>query len=313
MGALLIGLFLLCVAFMVFKHIYQGDIPKIVEEINNASIGAILTAIITVFLLHQQSDSEEVKERNSKVFEKKLEIYEAFLKELENLIQDNMISTTIKSTDYNDEIKTLIFQLARIRMHTKPENISKVFSEVREIVAILKEHSDKETNYLNYNELTNSLFRIVHAFQHELHGNQLGIDKENLDFNSMIVNITSDIINDAESMGRDFKKYQYMGQELGKGRLVLEVVKNYVKNNPGIIFDELIKVFPNQLQGSINTIERLKDAQVRYEKSKYKRHFLNVSEIIELKDGPIAVCSQWGIGNIENFIKQCKKVNINVQ
>ena len=310
---MLIGLFLICVAFIVFRHIYQGALPKIVEEINNASIGAILTAIITVFLLHQQSDSEEAKEKKSKIFEKKLEIYEAFLKEMENLIQDDMISTTIKSADSKDEIKTIIFQLARIRMHTKPENVSKVFSEVSEIVKILKEFREKETSHLNYNKLTERMFRIVHAFQHELYDNQLGIDKENLDVNSMIKSITIDIINDAESMGRDFTKYQYNGQELGKGRLVLEIVKNYVKNNPGIIFDELIKVFPNQLQGSINTIERLKDAQVRYEKSKHKRHFLNESDIIELKDGPIAVCSQWGIGNIDNFIKQCKKMNIDIQ
>jgi hypothetical protein len=315
--AVLVGLFLICLAFLVFKHIYQGAIPKIVEEINNASIGAILTAIITVLLLSQQSESEEAKEKKSKVFEKKLEIYEAFLMEIENLIQDNTISTKIKSTDSKDEIKTLIFQLARIRMHTKPENISKVFKEISGIVDILKayrdeENRDEEKSHLDYNALTEHLFRIVDAFQHELHDKLLGTDKENLNVNS-IKSITNDIINNAKSMGRDFTKYQYKGQELGKGRLVLEVVKNYVKNNPEITFDELIKVFPNELQGSINTIERLKDAEDRQKKSGYKRHYLNESEIIILKDGPIAVCSQWGIGNIDKFRNHCKNKNIDIQ
>lgn len=305
-------LFVISLALMAFNHIYQGALPKIVEEINNASIGAIVTAIITVLLLSQQSESEEVKEKNSKIFEKKLEIYEAFLMELENLIQDDTISTQIKSTDSKDEIKTLIFQLARIKMHTKPNNISKVFTDVSEIVAILKERSDKENSPLDYNKLTERLFCIVDTFQHELYEKKLGTDKEDLNVNS-IRSITNNIINDAESMGRDFTKYPYKGQELGKGRLVLEVVKDYVKNSPEITFDELIKVFPNELQGSINTIERLKDAEDRRKKSGYKRHYLNESEIIMLKDGPIAVCSQWGIGNIDNFRNHCKNKNIDIQ
>jgi hypothetical protein len=321
LGLIITGLgvlFVISLALMAFNHIYQGAIPKIVEEINNASIGAIVTAIITVLLLSQQSESEEVKEKNSKIFEKKLEIYEAFLMELENLIQDDAISAKIKSTDSKDKIKTLIFQLARIKMHTNPKNISKVFTDVSEIFAILKEHSDKENSDkengpLDYNKLTERLFCIVDTFQHELYEKKLGTDKEDLNFSSIITTKTNDIINNAESMGRDFTKYQYKGQELGKGRLVLEVVKDYVKNNPEFTFDELIEVFPNELQGSINTIERLEDAKDRHKKSGYKRHYLNESEIIILKDGPIAVCSQWGIGNIDNFRNHCKNKNIDIQ
>ena len=162
---------------------------------------------------------------------------------------------------------------------------------------------------MDYNELTKHLFIIVDTFQHDLHDGPLGAAKENLDVNS----ITNDIINNAKSMGRDLTKYQYKGQELGKGRLVLEVVKDYVKNNPEFTFDELIEVFPNELQGSINTIERLEDAKDRHKKSGYKRHYLNESEIIMLKDGPIAVCSQWGIGNIDNFRNHCKNKNIDIQ
>jgi hypothetical protein len=313
-ATLLILPFLIGFSFMVFRNIYQGDLPKIVEEISNASIGAILTAIITVVLLSQQSESEEKKEKKSKVFEKKLEIYEAFLMELENLIQDDTISTQIKSTDSKDEIKTLIFQLARIKMHTKPENIFNVFKEISGIVEILdasrdEENRDEEKSSLNYNALTEHLFRIVDTFQYDLHDGLLGAAKDNLDVNS----ITKVIINNAKSMGRDFTKYSYKGQKLGKGRMVLEVVKDYVKNNPEFTFDELIEVFPNELQGSINTIERLKDAEDRRKKSGYKRHYLNESEIIILKDGPIAVCSQWGIGNIDNFRNHCKNKNIDIQ
>lgn len=306
------GLFLLSISVLVFNVIYQGTMPKIVEEINNSSIGAILTAIITVFLLSQQSKTEEVKERNSKIFEKKLEIYESFIKEIENLVKSEKISSTGKDTNTRDDIRALIFQLANIKMHTKAENITKVFTDVSRLITILKQYSDKEVGCLNYNELTQCLFDIVHTFQHELYDNQLGFDKENLDVDKMIKNITIDIIHDTENMGKDLTKYVFKGQKLGKGRLVLAVITDYVRQVPTIKFDDLLKAFPDELQGSINTIERLADAEYRFTKTKYKRHYLNENEVIELVDGPIAVCSQWGIGNIENFIKHCKNINVEI-
>ena len=50
-------LFTISVSIFVFNAIYQGSVPKIVEEINNSSIGAILTAIITVLLLLDRINS----------------------------------------------------------------------------------------------------------------------------------------------------------------------------------------------------------------------------------------------------------------
>ncbi|MDO4625960.1 MAG: hypothetical protein Q4A81_01400 [Pasteurellaceae bacterium] len=63
-------LFTLSISLFIFDTIYQGSLPKIVEEINNSSIGAILTAIVTVLLLSKQSSSEEIKERNVRVLRK---------------------------------------------------------------------------------------------------------------------------------------------------------------------------------------------------------------------------------------------------
>ena len=40
-------------SLFILDKIYDDSIPKILEEINNGAIGAILTAIVTVFLLQQ--------------------------------------------------------------------------------------------------------------------------------------------------------------------------------------------------------------------------------------------------------------------
>lgn len=50
-------------------------------------------------------------------------------------------------------------------------------------------------------------------------------------------------------MARDYSKYQFNGQELGKNRLVLEVIKQYVEaQKPN--YEELLNAFPAEIQGS---------------------------------------------------------------
>ena len=85
-------LFTISISIFIFNAIYQGSVPKIVEEINNSSIGAILTAIITVLLLSQQSSSEEVKERNVRVFEEKSERFNTFINKLWDIWDDRVVS-----------------------------------------------------------------------------------------------------------------------------------------------------------------------------------------------------------------------------
>ena len=52
---------------------------------------------------------------------------------------------------------------------------------------------------------------------------------------------------------RDNTKYLFNGLVLGKGRFVLEVVKEYLKQNPQT-FEKLKQVFPNEKQGSTGVI-----------------------------------------------------------
>jgi hypothetical protein len=35
----------------------------------------------------------------------------------------------------------------------------------------------------------------------------------------------------------------------------------------------------------------------------WRRHFLNPGDLIKLRDGPAAVCSQWRIGNVDAFLR----------
>lgn len=57
-------------SLFVFSMIYENTLPKIVENINNSAIGAILTAIVTVFLLQGQTAQEEQRDKSLKCLRK---------------------------------------------------------------------------------------------------------------------------------------------------------------------------------------------------------------------------------------------------
>jgi hypothetical protein len=113
---------------------------------------------------------------------------------------------------------------------------------------------------------------------------------------------TDTYFNRANSM-RDTAKYLFDGEALGKGRLVLEVVRSYVETHPEIKFSALEKAFPKACQGSSGVFATIETASQIAQMDR-KRHFLNPDELIKLADSTIAVSSQWGIGNIDKFIKQ---------
>jgi hypothetical protein len=114
---------------------------------------------------------------------------------------------------------------------------------------------------------------------------------------------------------KDTSKYQLNGQPpdgLGKGPLVLEVIKSYIKKNPDITSEKLQEIFPKRLQGSIGVIDTRENAKTKY-KGKRKRHFLNEEDVLVLKNGEkIVVCTEWGISNIGNFIKKVKELGFDI-
>jgi len=111
---------------------------------------------------------------------------------------------------------------------------------------------------------------------------------------------------------RDATKYGFNNQTFGKSRLVLAVVQDYVNRNPETSFEELQTVFPKHLQGSMGVFDEISDAQEIYERTGHKRHYINPNETIRLSDVEIAVCTQWGAGNIDKFIDEAESIGYEI-
>lgn len=154
-------LFTISISIFVFSSIYQNAIPKIIEEINNSSIGAILTAIITVLLLSQQSSSEEVKERNVRVFEEKSQRFNTFIDKLWEIWDDRVVSL--------EELNELIKLVSKdIVLYTKPETVDKILSHLLEIADQAKPDKtnikDKESTKL----IQKNIFDIINELAKEI-------------------------------------------------------------------------------------------------------------------------------------------------
>ena len=102
---------------------------------------------------------------------------------------------------------------------------------------------------------------------------------------------------------KDFSKYIFEGNTYGKSRLVLAVVKKYVKDNRPTTFDELESAFPSHIQGSLGVVRRIEEVSDKYKGvGGVKRYF--VDDVIGLASGEqVIVCTQFGAPNTEKFVE----------
>ncbi len=119
----LIGL-LLFLAVLVLARLYSSQ--EVPVQFAGALLGAIVTAAITMALLHGQTQAEETKERNVKVFEEKTRRYNEFLGKLWQIWQDRRVTL--------EELNELMELVSRdIIIYTKAENTKKILGSLTKI------------------------------------------------------------------------------------------------------------------------------------------------------------------------------------
>lgn len=151
---ILLTLLAISLSIFIFGMIYQNELPKLVEEINNSTIGGILTAIITVLLLQGQTATEEMKEQNMKVFEKKSEIFNDFMNNLWGIWKKKSISM--------DEIVEIIGRVSKdIIPYTKPNTTKEILGYLN----VIADSIDKEDMPKKIDE---NVFNIINVLAKEI-------------------------------------------------------------------------------------------------------------------------------------------------
>jgi hypothetical protein len=122
---------------------------------------------------------------------------------------------------------------------------------------------------------------------------------------------TSSFRNSEES-GRDMTKYLFNGQSYGKGRLVLAVITEFVRQRPSTSSSDLEKAFPKTLRSPHGAFILLADAMKSFEEEGRKRNFIDAGEPLELADGSFAVSNQWGINRMAQFLENAERLGIEI-
>jgi hypothetical protein len=141
----LLGL-LLFLAVLILFRLYKGN--EVPTQFAGALLGAIVTAAITMALLHGQTQAEETKERNVKVFEEKTKRYNAFLERLWAIWEDRHVTL--------EELNELKEAVARdILLYAKEESTVQILGFLNVIAnhagsATLSDHAKTEIQQCVY-------------------------------------------------------------------------------------------------------------------------------------------------------------------
>ena len=98
---------------------------------------------------------------------------------------------------------------------------------------------------------------------------------------------------------------------LSKGKLVYEIIKEYVSSHPLKTIEELQKEFPIELanRGPEAKLQIVIKNDLGEDDKLRIRYF---KDPLTCADGEILICNQWGIGNIQGMIDKAKELGMKV-
>lgn len=115
---------------------------------------------------------------------------------------------------------------------------------------------------------------------------------------------------------RDYTKYRFGGEVLGKGRLVLALVRRYVQDHPDVTFSMLREAFPDSLQSDsplqFSPVQVVVARVSAIPDQENKRFFLGAGETLQLRDGEVAVSKEWNLLNIQNVLRRASELGYEV-
>jgi hypothetical protein len=159
---------------IVINNVNDTAIPKIVQDINSGVIGAILTTIITLLLLSNQTESQENLTKSSVVYEEKLKIFNKFLETVFRCLEDGKLSS--------GEIVEIIHSFSLLRIHISPESSQKLEETIMSI--------DNSFFYVDENNTPNlkryiKLYTdMTNVFRKELYGDKAHTALNDFNFNN---------------------------------------------------------------------------------------------------------------------------------
>jgi len=186
------SLFLVLIAFCAVVILFAAEKKVQFDDFTNLLIGgiiaAIVTTLITLLLLQKQTEKEIEHDREAKVFEEKLRVYQQFLSSLRNDLEKKVSEISV------DDVSNLVFELLPVYMLSKDlQTIKEVLERYADIRGVLSDNTvnvgDPKLSALS------CVTDIVKVLRKDLYGEaELGTDGK---LDNVILQIINKIIDDA--------------------------------------------------------------------------------------------------------------------
>jgi hypothetical protein len=151
--------FVVFIGISITTKLFNGaDLPV---QISGALLEAVVTALMTYFLLAGQTGHEEVKERNVKVFEEKSARFNKFIDKLWDVWDDHSVDL--------DELNELIKMASQeIILFAKPNTVSKILSCLIDIAKQANPYESDSKNKEITKRIQKNIFTIINELAKEL-------------------------------------------------------------------------------------------------------------------------------------------------
>jgi len=146
------------IAFFVIAGVTEAiSIPEIPASFLGAAAGAAITAVVTLLLLQGQTNAQEVKERNVKVFEKKSVIFSEYIDKIWEAWKDRRITV--------EEFNNLVDCYYKKLMLYMNASSAKIIGEQLKLIGTLTE---KDVSPDDQKKLQTALIRIINTLSDEI-------------------------------------------------------------------------------------------------------------------------------------------------
>ena len=310
--ALVIIAFAVSIGFSPLFELIDGGIAA---RVLGSSFGAIFVIVLTMFLLNKQTEIEQESKKSERVFDEKVKIYQEILNLTKRMLIDGKLSA--------EEMNELPFPLIRLQM-LADDDVIKAFKDVFHKINDVYKSTDDEVVEIDDDD-TLEIYSLLSTFS----------DKCRSDLEISDTGISEELQNQAlgaikessKKQARDLSKYSFNGEELSKNKYIHTVIKNYLEKNPNITLAEFPdRVFDKNFEGRKNDFETWKTYDEAIEQHKVKgskRYFVTSVRggdylkekdmVLKLADAEICVSNQWGLPNMEPFIKLMKSKDIKTE
>lgn len=118
---------------------------------------------------------------------------------------------------------------------------------------------------------------------------------------------------EARKSAKDYSRYSFNGLNgLNKRKMVLNVWKQYLKDNINLTFEKLNSDFPSEIRGNLFVLKQQALEQQERDSNNLLRFFIEDGAVAFINNQEYVISNQWGKGKIGKFIDYARKLGYEI-